>query len=142
MPRGIQGVYILNKIFVFIDSDCVVCNKFALFCLKHEDVRDVHFYFAGLNSDYAKCFFKKKNYSASGNSIVVFKNNRFFLQSNGMIEVAKNLKRPFSFLSIVQIIPSVLRNKIYDIVSKHRHSFAKKSICPVIPSHWKDRFFN
>ncbi len=133
-------ILLMKKIFIFIDSKCIICNKFALLCLKYEKSAQYNFYFSGLDSEYAKNFFKKHNKKVSLESVCIFKNQKFYAQTDGIIEIAKCCKFPAYLLALIQFIPKKFRDKVYILSTQHRHKFNKQQSCMQIQKNLKSRF--
>jgi len=61
--------------------------------------------------------------------------------STAALQVAKKMTWPWPILSAFLVIPSGLRDPIYDVVAKYRYNmFGKTEECQVPPKEIRDRF--
>jgi predicted DCC family thiol-disulfide oxidoreductase YuxK len=125
---------------VFFDGVCNLCNCFVQFVLKHEANPD--FKFCSLQSDFATNFFKEKQFILSGiDSVIVFQNNQFYIESTAAFKIINKLKWPFKAFSVFSILPEFISNLIYKIIAKNRYKmFGKSNVCWVMTEQTKNRF--
>ena len=132
----------MSEIYIFIDDECLFCNKFAIFCLKNERDEKQKFYFSGLNSNLSHLLFKRLDYELDYKSVICFKNGKIFTKTEAIIEISKNLKFPFFILFSLKILPQFIRNSLYILFSKNRYFFGKNESCELIPLLYKSRFIS
>ncbi len=128
-----------NPIFLF-DGYCNLCNGAVDFILKHEKSPDI--IFGSIQSPPAQILLKSYgiNVEKLETSYVIYKGN-LFEKSEGSLQLAPFLKKPWSYLSVFQIFPISFLNIIYDFVSKNRYRFfGKKETCRIATVSEKDRF--
>jgi predicted DCC family thiol-disulfide oxidoreductase YuxK len=125
---------------VFFDGVCNLCNGFVQFVLKHE--LNSHYKFCSLQSEFAANFFKEKQFISNGiDSVIVFDNNQFYLESAAAFKIINKLKWPYKALYIFSTLPGFLNNSIYKIIAKSRYKiFGKSNVCWVITDKNKTRF--
>lgn len=116
-----------DKPIVFFDGVCGLCNSFVDFVIK----RDKHaiFKFAPLQGDSAK----NAGFSlAQYNSVVLYKEGRFYLKSTAALNILSELGGFYSLLKILLIIPAFIRNAVYDFIAAKRYSwFGKRETCRI-----------
>jgi len=109
-----------NKIIVFFDGNCNLCNFWVKKVLIHNQKENI--YFTKLNSAFSKkqsiklCLDISKH-----NSVVVLKENKIYTKSDAILIVLKNLAFPFSAIStLLSLVPNIITNFIYELIAKNR----------------------
>ena len=126
---------------VFFDGVCNLCNGFVQFVLNHE--ANAEFKFCSLQSDFAANFFKEKQYISSGiDSVIVFENNQFYIESVAAFKIINKLKWPYNAVGIFSVLPKFINNSIYKFIAKHRYKmFGKSNVCWVMNEQTNNRFY-
>lgn len=112
---------------IFYDGDCGLCNSLIQWILKI-DKRNC-FFFSPIQSKFANGFLPKSIQLKIGlpnppKSLVYYKKNQFFLRSQAILEIGKDLGGMFLVFSyILSWIPNSILNILYDWVAKYRHFF-------------------
>lgn len=125
---------------VLFDGVCNLCHGTVLFIIKR-DAR-ARLKFASLQSDYGAEQMKRFNLPASSlNSVLLIKNNQLFQKSNAALEIAKMLDGFWPILYMFKIVPSFVRNSVYDWIARNRYRwFGKKEECMIPTPEMKARF--
>ena len=126
---------------VFFDGVCNLCNSSVDFLIKIDKKKTLKF--ASLQSDFAKEKLKPFQLKLQTiDSIVFWKNDEIYIESNAVIEVLKTIGGFWKFIAIIfQIFPKFLRNAVYRFVAKKRYSlFGKRNVCRIPNSEERDRF--
>jgi predicted DCC family thiol-disulfide oxidoreductase YuxK len=128
-----------RPIFLF-DGVCNLCNGAVDFIIRHEKTSDI--LFASLQSDEGLEILKKFNKSQSLlDSSYIFVNHKLLEKSEAALFIAKNLKRPWSFVGFLAIFPTKFLNFFYDIIANNRYRlFGKKESCRIPTASEKARF--
>ena len=111
---------------IFYDGDCGFCNHSVQFILKHR--KNDRFQFIALQSDLAKKMLAKYDIEISLATIYLLSKNRIYSRSTAALKIASKLKFPVNLMGIFLIIPTFIRNWVYDIISKNRHKI-KRGFC-------------
>jgi predicted DCC family thiol-disulfide oxidoreductase YuxK len=129
-----------NQPIVFFDGVCNLCNGFVQFVLKNES--NEVFKFSNLQSDFAIDFLKNNNFNTYHiDSVVVYKNNLFYIQSEAAFKIIEELKWPYKSILIFNLLPKIVNNFFYTIIAKTRYSiFGKTNTCWVMKPEYKQRF--
>lgn len=125
---------------VFFDGVCNLCNGFVQFVLKHE--ANAEFKFCSLQSDFAANFFKEKQFISSGiDSVIVYENNQFYMESEAAFKIINKLRWPYKAFGIFSFIPEFMSNLMYKFIAKYRYRiFGKSNVCWVMTEKTKNRF--
>ncbi|MCA0932007.1 DCC1-like thiol-disulfide oxidoreductase family protein [Lutimonas saemankumensis] len=128
-----------NPVILF-DGVCNLCNRSVKFILKNES--KPQFIFASLQSDAAKnilLHYNIKNINPS--SILLLANNKVFDESDAVLEICRNLNRPWNMFTVFKYLPLSFRDAIYRLVARNRYKwFGKKDSCTMEINEYKNRF--
>lgn len=127
---------------IFFDGVCNFCNSSVLFVLKHEKTDELRF--ASLQSEFAQSQLREHSLdSKTFNSIVFIEDGKYYQKSTAALKIASYLKFPYGFLKYLIIVPSFIRNFVYDIISKNRYKwFGQKDSCMIPSPELKSRFID
>jgi len=121
---------------LFYDGDCGFCNYSVQFVLDHE--RNTRVHFSALQSETAKLFFEDHQLPPPDLSTFYYWNGKqLYERSTGGLHVVKNLKAPYSWLSIFLIVPRFIRDGVYNWIAKRRHRFANQQCALPTPEQRK-----
>ena len=99
-------------------------------------------YFASLQSNFAKEFLQKRNFNPEDlDTIYYFENGEIKSRANAALNVARQLKSPFKYLSLLLLLPEEILNIGYNFVAKNRYKFfGKKDTCRIPNQNELNRF--
>ena len=130
-----------NKKIILFDGVCNLCNTSVQYVIKH-DKKDL-FRFVALQSETGQRILKHIGISTSNiDSIVLYEPGiAYYYKSNAALEIAKNLGGIFTYGTIFKIIPTSLRDSIYDYVAKNRYKwYGKQDNCMIPTQELKAKF--
>ena len=129
-----------NKSIILFDGVCNLCNTSVIFIIKHD--KKAHFKFASLQSDAAKELLLQLNLKkVKMDSIVLIENNKIHKKSTAALRISRKLNGGFKLLYAFIIIPTFVRNWVYNYIAKNRYKwFGKKDSCMIPSEKLKDRF--
>ena len=130
-----------NKKIILFDGLCNLCDNAVQYVIKH-DKKDV-FRFVALQSDLGKKILNYLNVDTSKmDSIILYEPGiAYFYKSDAALEIVKDLNVFLKWSIIFKIIPSALRNPIYDYVAKNRYKwYGKKDACMIPTPKLKAKF--
>ncbi|MDP9173662.1 MAG: DCC1-like thiol-disulfide oxidoreductase family protein [Planctomycetota bacterium] len=111
---------------LLFDGVCNLCNGLIQFILDHESDHSIRF--APLDSAAGKALLTRCRLPSIGMASLVFiEDGRCHTRSAGALRVAKHLRRPWKWMSILKIIPAPIRDWIYDRIAKNRYRWFGKS---------------
>ncbi|ROI01658.1 DUF393 domain-containing protein [Chryseobacterium sp. G0240] len=128
-----------SKHIVFFDGDCGVCNFWVQWILERD--RKDKFMFASLQSDFGQRFLSERGLETQVfNTIYLWKPGQYYLvKSKAILKIAELLGGVYSLSAIGKILPALLSDKAYDIVSKNRMKLANQK-CYLPDQHQKKKF--
>ncbi|CAM3936886.1 thiol-disulfide oxidoreductase DCC family protein [Flavobacterium antarcticum] len=130
-----------NKKIILFDGVCNLCDNAVQYVIKH-DKKDV-FRFVPLQSDLGKEILSYLKVDTSKmDSIILYEPGiAYFYKSDAALEIVKDLNGFLKWSIIFKIIPSSLRNPIYDYVARNRYKwYGKKDACLIPTPELKEKF--
>jgi predicted DCC family thiol-disulfide oxidoreductase YuxK len=127
---------------ILFDGVCNLCNSSVRFVIKHDKRKQ--FMFASLQSAAGQQLLKQYQLPLqSFNSFVLIQHQKVFLKSTAALMVAKKLKGITKLLYGFIIVPSFLRNGVYNFIAKNRYKwFGKRDNCMIPTPELNARFLN
>ncbi len=122
------------------DGVCNLCNGAVLFVIKR-DAKAV-FHFAALQSDFGKKQLNELGVSRTNfDTIILLKEGKVYKKSNAALEIAKELNGLWPMLYVFKIIPSFIRDAVYNTIANNRYKwFGKKDSCMLPTPELQARF--
>lgn len=125
---------------IYFDGVCYLCNSVVNFLIKID--REKKLKFSPLQSIYAK-----NNLMVGGehqskiDSIIFQKEGKYFIKSDAVIEIIKQLSWYWRIFLIATVLPKKLRDRLYDFTADHRYNwFGKMGKCMIPTDDVKSRF--
>lgn len=123
-----------NKKIILFDGVCNLCDASIQFVIQH-DTKDI-FRFVALQSELGKNIIEHIGIADKNcDSVILYQPGvAYYYKSEAALEIAKSLGGFFHLGTIFRIIPTSLRNLLYDYVAKNRYKwYGKKESC-LVPS--------
>ena len=133
-----------DKQLILFDGVCNLCNSSVLHVIKRD--KNDKFLFAPLESGIGKTIIKKFNIDTEEtDSIMLYnpKKDSLTYKSTAALLVAKHLGFPTHLLAIFLIVPSFIRNLVYNYIAKNRYKwYGKKESCMIPTPELKAKFMD
>lgn len=127
-----------HKIILF-DGVCNLCNGSVNFLIRRDE-KGI-FKYSPLQSNFSKKLIDELNIPKKVDSIILVHKNRYYLKSDAVIGIIKELKWYWKIFLIGSILHRKLRDKIYDIIANYRYNwFGKRDECMIPTDDLKSRF--
>jgi len=125
---------------ILFDGVCNLCNGAVQFVIRHDS--KAVFKFTSLQSETGQALLNKFGLPASGfDSFVLIENGKAYTKSDAALMVARNLQGPIRFLYGLKIVPSIIRNSVYNVIAKNRYKwFGKQDRCMMPGKSIQQRF--
>lgn len=131
---------LVNNRIVFYDGDCVLCSKTVIFLLKADKKKRLKF--APLSGSTSKSL-SIADADLKESTVVFYNNGKKIYRSTAVLKIAQQLSMPWPLFSFFLLIPSFIRDYIYNIVGRNRYRwFGKNTACFVKQPHYEDRFLD
>jgi predicted DCC family thiol-disulfide oxidoreductase YuxK len=121
-----------NPIIVF-DGICSLCNSAVIFIIKRDKKSIIKF--VAFQTEKGKEILQQFNLTSQSNhSIVFIEKGEAYTQSTATLKICKHLTAGWPLMYGFIIVPTFIRNGIYQLIAKNRyHWFGKKEKC-MVPS--------
>lgn len=130
-----------DKKIILFDGVCNLCNGFVQFII-NRDKQDV-FRFASLQSETGKQLLLERHIDVSKTDSVVLieLGVAYYIKSDAALQIGSHLKGYSGISRILYLIPSSLRNIVYDLIARYRYAwFGKKEACMIPTLELKAKF--
>ncbi len=123
-----------NKKIILFDGVCNFCNSSVQYVIKY-DKNDI-FRFVALQSELGQKIIKHIGISEKHiDSIILYEPGiAYYYKSTAVLLIAKNLNGILTFGTLLKIIPSGLRDILYDYIATNRYKWYGKQESCMIPS--------
>ena len=128
-----------SKILLF-DGECNLCNSTVQFVIERDKKAKVKF--TSLQSDEGKKIMEANKIPIHYiDSIIYFENGKVFYKSTAALKMFRNLDGLWKLTYAFIIVPTFIRNIVYDFIAKNRTKwFGKTESCWVMTNELSDRF--
>ena len=129
-----------NEHIVFFDGVCGLCNSSVDWLLKH-DKKNVLMFSPLQGNTFLKL--NGNSIQETPDSIVYFRNNKFYTQSTAALLIAKDLGNAWSLAVVFFVIPSFIRNAVYKYIARNRYKwFGKLEACRIPDKATRAKFLD
>lgn len=128
-----------RQAIVIFDGECVFCNRWVDFLLRF-DRRDV-FRFSARQSPAGASLLQRIGLPETGvGSIVLVDRGAVQLRSGAVLRMMTLLGFPFSLAAVFRLVPTVLRDPVYEWLARNRLKWFGRRTCRVPSDAERDRF--
>jgi predicted DCC family thiol-disulfide oxidoreductase YuxK len=129
-----------NEAVVLFDGVCNLCNGLVAFLIPRDP--EGRLQFAALQSDAGQELLARHGLPTEGfDSFVLVEGEQLYTKSDAAIRVAELLGWPYRAAGVGRILPTSLRDSLYDIVADNRYDwFGRKDRCMVPDEDVSHRF--
>ncbi len=130
----------LDSRIIFFDGVCNLCNRSVQLVFRHDPKGK--FLLAPLQSAKSKIFLKHVNRQNENiDSIVLYDRGKVLVKSSAVLQISRSMSGLYPLLAVFMIVPRVIRDRIYDWISRNRyHWFGKRDRCMVPSEKQMQRF--
>ena len=130
----------MQKPLVLFDDKCLLCNRAVQWLLIVD--KNAVFSFSFLSSYLEKYGASSLgNVPVTGDSLVLILEDKVFLGSTAVLQMAKLLPFPWNGLSVLLWVPVGLRDRVYKFVALRRKRWwGEQEKCILPEGKYKDRF--
>ncbi|RTL10361.1 MAG: thiol-disulfide oxidoreductase DCC family protein [Flavobacteriaceae bacterium] len=130
-----------DKKIILFDGVCNLCDSSVQYIIKY-DKKDV-FRFVALQSELGQKILNHIGINPIHTDSIVLYEPRisYYYKSTAALEIAKGLSGIFTLASIFTLLPSGIRDFIYDYVARNRYKwYGKKEVCMIPTPELKAKF--
>ena len=129
---------IVKKPILFFDGKCGLCNRSVNFLIKIDKRNTL--LFSPLQGETAKVILKSR-FINDLNSMAFYQNGVTYSKSTAVLKSIQTIGGVWSVFYVLNIIPSFIRNFVYNYVSSKRYKlFGKFDVCRVPSENEKAKF--
>ena len=131
------------KKIVLFDGVCNLCNRTIQRIIKRDD-NDI-FSFAALQSEVGKKLVAERNIDTSkvDSVILIEPGTAYYIKSDAALQIGRHLKGYRTISNVLNLIPSALRNIVYDFVARNRYKwYGRQDQCMVPTPELKAKFLD
>ena len=127
---------------LYFDGVCNLCNSLVAFVIRHNAAKNIRF--VSLQSDLGKRTLHEAGLDAQKLTTILFRDqNRLSVKSSAVLGLLKHLDKPWSYGSILMIIPRPIRDWVYSFVAARRYRwFGRRDSCIVPTPELQSRFLS
>ena len=107
---------------VMYDGSCGFCDKYIQFILDNKPSKNLKF--VAQQSDTGKALIQQFCIQGYETSIIVVENHQYYQKTTAILKIMKHLGTSFKYLTYLDILPNILTDTIYNLVSKYRYKLA------------------
>lgn len=133
----------LNKKIVLFDGVCNLCNRSIQFIIKRDNKDE--FRFATLQGKLGQRLVQERNIDIKKvDSILLIEPGlAYYTKSSAALKIGISFGGAWKILNVLNLIPSKLRDIVYDWVARNRYSwYGKKNACMIPTPEVKDKFLD
>jgi predicted DCC family thiol-disulfide oxidoreductase YuxK len=119
----------LKNNLLFFDDDCILCNKSIRFI--HS--LDIHkkIFFTPLQSDIGIKIQQEIQLQELISTVVYHRYGKYYTQSSAIIYCLSDIHIFLKPLLVFLLVPTFIRNGIYNFIAKHRKKLFKNQTCGI-----------
>jgi predicted DCC family thiol-disulfide oxidoreductase YuxK len=114
----------MEKMVLLFDSGCKLCNSSIKFVTKGDPQQKIKQ--IALQSTQGQEILAAHPYLLDVNSIIFIINDKVFIESDAILQIAQHLSFPYKFLASGIIVPKKWRDAIYRWIAKNRYKWFGK----------------
>lgn len=130
-----------DKKIILFDGVCNLCNGAVQFIIKRD--KNEIFQFSPLQGAMGKKLISERNIDVGKiDSIILIEPGKaFYIKSDAVLKIGMELQNYGTISYVLNLIPSTLRNIVYDFVARNRYKwYGKKEVCMVPAPALKSKF--
>jgi len=129
-----------DKGLVLFDGVCNFCNSSINFIIRHD--KTDHFRFLTLQSERGQKIIKQYNLDPENlQTVILLENGRIYTRSTAALRIARKLNGGWKLFYGFIIVPAVMRDFFYNVISKKRYKWwGKKESCMIPTPEVRQKF--
>jgi predicted DCC family thiol-disulfide oxidoreductase YuxK len=134
-----MGVEKKHSIILF-DGVCNLCNSSINFVIKRD--KSDEFRFTALQEEPGISLLKRHHINTKDtDSIVLIENETVYVKSSAALRVSRKLSGAWPLMYVFVIVPTFIRNGVYDYIAKNRYKwYGKQDSCMIPTPELKKKF--
>ncbi len=130
----------MSRILLF-DGECNLCNGIVQFVIKRDP--NAKYQFAALQSETGQKLLKEYNFPNQFDSFIMIEDGKAYQKSSAALRVVRHLNGGWRLFTVFKIIPTPIRDVIYNFIARNRYKwFGKRDSCMIPTPDIKSRFLD
>jgi predicted DCC family thiol-disulfide oxidoreductase YuxK len=136
----LNSIESIDRPIILFDGVCNFCNSAVNFVIERDNKKA--FRFAPLQSAAGQILLNQYGLSTSDlKSFVLIEDNEAFTETTAALRVTKYLYTPWPMMQAFLVLPTFLRDPVYNFIARNRYKwFGKKEECMVPTPELRSRF--
>lgn len=130
----------MDKGIVLFDGVCNFCNSSVNFIIDRD--KNDYFRFTSLQSEEGIKILDHFGLDSTNlTTIILAEDDSYYMKSAAALRIAGRLKFPWNLFKVLLIVPSFIRNPVYDFIARNRYKWFGKSDTCRIPTESERKKF-
>jgi predicted DCC family thiol-disulfide oxidoreductase YuxK len=122
---------------VLYDAECGFCQFWVRFIIARDPCG--YFVFAPLGVESVVQLGKPAE-SSGDETLLLYQGGQMYSHSEAVIRIATALSFPWTWARFCRYVPRRVRDRVYQLVAKHRHRWCKAGTCSALTPEERQRF--
>jgi predicted DCC family thiol-disulfide oxidoreductase YuxK len=129
-----------DRPIIVFDGDCILCSSFARFILRHD--HNQVFRLLPAQTPLGSALYRHYGLDpVDYETNLLIEDGLAYFKSTGSIRIFERLGLPWSAALAVRVVPSSLRDRLYDWIARNRFRIlGRRDACFLTQPGWEDRF--
>jgi predicted DCC family thiol-disulfide oxidoreductase YuxK len=123
---------------ILFDGECNFCDASVQFIIKRDKKK--YFKFASIQSATGQKLLERYSIPKTMDSMVFIEENKAFMKSTAALRISRKLDGMWKCFYPFIVIPSLIRDAVYNLIAKNRHKLGKNTKCEIPNKEDLDRF--
>lgn len=129
---------VLPERILFFDGLCHFCNASVQFTQKRDAGKRI--FFTPLQGETAALLLPHLD-PEKPQSVVYHRKGKTYYKTSAALRIAQDLDGLWPIFSVLLLVPSFLRNSIYDVIARNRYAwFGKQESCKIPTKEEKEQY--
>lgn len=127
---------------VVFDAQCLLCNGWVQFLLKHDHLG--RFQFASIQGAAGRVLLANAGLRVEGlQTLLLVNGSRTWQHTAAILRILHELGWPWRFAWLGWLVPAPLRDALYRLIARNRYRiFGWSDVCLLPPAHFAQRFLD
>jgi predicted DCC family thiol-disulfide oxidoreductase YuxK len=127
---------------ILFDGVCNLCNAWVRFVIRRDP--SGIFRFVAQQSPIGQAIIEEHLSGASQlSSVILVEDNSIYTESDAVLQILARLSPPWSWITLLRIIPRPARDACYRFIVRHRYQwFGRTEVCQIPSADVRSRFID
>jgi predicted DCC family thiol-disulfide oxidoreductase YuxK len=131
----------LPRALIVIDGKCILCNNWSKFICRFDRVG--YFKITQSQSKLGESIIQHFNLPSNLPTILFIHEGQIYQESTAVIKILSKLKPTLKLITVLELIPSAIRDSLYKWIAHNRYRFFGQSMtCMLLTPRQKKHFLS